>query len=122
MTSKELTDSAREKFNRLGIQYKDITEGDICVLVMFLNKSLKRHIHNVPDMALRMSLKIKAKFLAKSGMQYCYLTCNGSYFTGREAISFNEDGFIGFCGWADGCNAAPIVKAFKEWCDYLVSP
>lgn len=35
----------------------------------------------------------------------------------RECISFNYNGFIGFCGWADGGNTAPIVAAFKEWCD-----
>ena len=34
---------------------------------------------------------------------------------GREAISFNSDGFIGFCGWADTQNSQPFLNAFRRW-------
>lgn len=34
----------------------------------------------------------------------------------REAISFNENGFIGIAGWADSENTRPIIRAFKYWC------
>lgn len=37
----------------------------------------------------------------------------------KEVISFNRDGFIGFCGAADSENTAPVVAAFVEWCDWL---
>lgn len=40
-------------------------------------------------------------------------------YTQREIISFNEDGFIGFAGWADQGNTNPILRAFLKWCDYL---
>lgn len=35
----------------------------------------------------------------------------------REAISFNDDGFIGFAGWAAGKNATPMLAAFAYWCN-----
>lgn len=52
-------------------------------------------------------------------LRECYLYMNSHYFTRRECISFNRDGFIGFAGWADSKNTAPIVRAFAEWVDYM---
>lgn len=49
------------------------------------------------------------------GIESAFLFCDGSYFTGREAISFNSDGFIGFCGWADDKNSMPFLVAFYRW-------
>ena len=48
-------------------------------------------------------------------IESAFLSCDGSYFTGREAISFNSDGFIGFCGWADDKNSIPFLVAFYRW-------
>lgn len=31
----------------------------------------------------------------------------------------NEDGFIGFAGWADQGNTNPLLRAFLRWCDDL---
>lgn len=46
---------------------------------------------------------------------YLKIDCPGQW-NGREAISFNEDGFIGFCGWADSQNSQPFYRAWREWC------
>ena len=43
------------------------------------------------------------------------LTCSSDYFEGREAVSFNRDGFIGFSGWASSKNTKPITDAFEVW-------
>ncbi|RHL22642.1 hypothetical protein DW029_08315 [Collinsella sp. AF38-3AC] len=43
---------------------------------------------------------------------YLKIDCPGQW-NGREAVSFNSDGFIGFCGWADTVNSQPIYRA---WC------
>lgn len=48
-----------------------------------------------------------------------YLYINSHYFTQREAISFNPDGFIGFAGWGDSGNRQRIITAFIEWVDYM---
>lgn len=46
---------------------------------------------------------------------YLKIDCPGQW-KGREAISFNSDGFIGFCGWADTQNSQPIYRAWRRWC------
>lgn len=46
---------------------------------------------------------------------YLKIDCPGQW-NGREAISFNEDGFIGFCGRADSQNSQPFYRAWREWC------
>ena len=45
------------------------------------------------------------------------ITVNSDYFNGREAITFNSDGFIGFGGWSDDYNVRPFVLAFLIWVD-----
>ena len=46
---------------------------------------------------------------------------SGFYFSGREAISFNEDGFIGIAGWADDTNVQPFLRAFHKWvCEWMI--
>lgn len=45
------------------------------------------------------------------------LHVSAHYFTRREAVTFNGDGFIGFCGWSSSENAQPIYAAFIEWCN-----
>jgi hypothetical protein len=53
--------------------------------------------------------------------KYAYLFTAGSYFDKREAISFDfRKKFIGFCGWASGCNRLPFIRGFIKWCDWLV--
>lgn len=49
-----------------------------------------------------------------------YLLTDGSYFSKREAITFDlYKRFIGFCGWASGCNRIPYIKGFIKWCDWI---
>ena len=121
MTDNHGKNEARQYFKDKGFTYKDITSGDICVLTMILNKHLKKACkeHKMSVDTMRMSEKIKSKYKSSGCLSECYLYLNSHYFTRRECISFNYDGFIGFCGWADGSNTAPIVAAFIEWCDSL---
>lgn len=46
---------------------------------------------------------------------YLKIDCPGQWH-GREAVSFNSDGFIGFCGWADSINSQPFYRAWRAWC------
>lgn len=114
-------DYAREYYKSKGLTYNDITEGDICSLVMLLNKHIKKACkkHEMSVDTMRLSQKIKSKFTTNGKLIECYLFINSHYFTHRECISFNKDGFIGFCGWAGGNNHVPILNAFIEWCDAL---
>lgn len=114
------TNEAREYFKNKGLTYDDITEGDILVLVMLLQKELKQSnkVHETSaDMTL--SSKVDMKRKSNGSIICCFLYMNAYYFTRREAISFNQDGFIGFAGWADTGNTNPLLRAFLKWCDYL---
>lgn len=114
-------DEARQYFKDKGLTYDDITEGDILALVMLLNKHIKKankdNETSVETMTLSKKIDIKKK--SNGNIITCFLYMNSHYFTQRECISFNQDGFIGFAGWADTGNLNPIKRAFIEWCDYL---
>ena len=115
------TNEAREYFKNCGLTYDDITEGDILTLVMLLNKEIKKSNKVGETSVNTMSLSKKIVFVnsPKQTMKRCFLYMNSHYFTKRECISFNEDGFIGFAGWADQGNTNPILRAFLAWCDVL---
>lgn len=121
--SKEITtsDQARDLYKAKGLSYDDITSGEICVLVMLLNKHIKQACKKGKMSAdtMRMSEKINSKYRTNGKLIECFLHVNSHYFTRRECISFNEDGFIGFCGWADSRNQQPILDAFVEWTECL---
>jgi hypothetical protein len=108
------TDYAREYFKKLGIVYQEITREDINKLIEFLEIELKEHSHS----PMRLSKIVHFK---KNGniFEHCYLYVNGSYFKKRQAISFEEESWIGFCGWACSNNAQPFIRAFLKWCNYI---
>ena len=112
---------AREYFKSKNLTYKDITSGDICTLVMLLNKHIKAACknHEMSVDSMSMSEKIKSKYTTSGKLVECYLFINSHYFTRRECISFNKDGFIGFAGWSGTRNLIPIIAAFVEWCNNL---
>ena len=115
------TQEARDYFARKGLTYYDITEGDILVLIMLLNKHIKKaNKENETSVStMRLSEKVDIKRKSNGAIITCFIYMNTHYFTRRECISFNRDGFIGFAGWADQGNTNPILRAFLEWCDYL---
>lgn len=47
--------------------------------------------------------------------RYAFIRCRSDYFDDREAITFNNDGFIGFAGWADDENIKPVLDGFNDW-------
>ena len=114
-------DEARQYFKDKGLTYADITEGDILVLIMNLNKEIKKSnkAGETSTDTMHLSKKIAIKKNRDGSIVSCYLYMNSHYFTQREAISFNSDGFIGFAGWADQGNTNPLLRAFLKWCDYL---
>lgn len=120
---------ARAYFKNKGLTYADVKLDDLHVLRDFLDKHIiQDRTERVRDGKYLYWVRInKAKYYKGSfnpftgSMAYAFITGNGSYFTAREVISFNPDGFIGFCGDTDNKNAAPILAAFVEWCDWLAS-
>lgn len=115
------TNEAREYFKNKNLSYDNINEGDILVLIMMLQKEIKKSNKDGETSVSTMHLSRKVDMKKKSNgtILCCYLYLNSHYFTRREAISFNRDGFIGFAGWADQRNTNPLLRAFLKWCDYL---
>lgn len=114
------TDHARNYFREKGLSYDSINEGDILTLVMMIQQELKKsNKAGETSVTMRLSEKIDMKRKSNGAIISCYLYMNSHYFTRREAISFNRDGFIGFAGWADQGNTNPLLRAFLGWCDYL---
>ena len=112
---------ARQYFRDKGLTYDDITEGDILSLLMLLNREIKKSnkVGETSVSTMHMSSKIDVKKRTNGTIIKCFLYINSHYFTRREAISFDEDGFIGFAGWADQGNTNPLLRAFLRWCDDL---
>lgn len=119
MEHREASQCARDRFKALGLAYSDITRGDILILFEKINKRLKAGESALEN--LHMSEKISIKANHNGTIRECYLYVNAHYFTRRECISFNADGFIGFAGWADIGTSKPIIDAFNEWVDGLVA-
>ena len=115
------TKEARQYFRDKGLSYHDITEGDILSLLMLLNREIKKSnkAGETSVSTMHMSSKINMKKRTNGTIIKCFLYINSHYFTRREAISFNEDGYIGFAGWADQGNTNPLLRAFLRWCDDL---
>ena len=114
-------DDCRQHFKDCGLPYEDITDGDILTLVMLLNLEIKKSVKSGETSVntIRLSDKKIIKHNSNGKIKECYLFMNSHYFTQRECISFNKDGFIGFCGWADIGNSNPVKRAFLKWCDEL---
>lgn len=112
---------AREYFKSKNLSYDSINEGDILVLIMLLQKEIKKSVKagETSVSTIYLSSKVNMKKKSNGSIIHCYLYVNSHYFTRREAISFNPDGFIGFAGWADQGNTNPLLRAFLKWCDYL---
>ena len=115
------TQEARDYFQAKGLTYNDIKEGDILALVLLLNREIKKAVkaHEMSTHSMHLSKRLDIKKRSNGAITECYLYINSHYFPQRECISFNKNGFIGFCGWADQGNANPILRAFLAWCDCL---
>ena len=114
------TNEAREFFKNHGLSYDSIHEGDILILCMILQKELKKsNKAGETSVTMTLSKRVDMKKKSNGSITECYIYMNAHYFTRRECISFNRDGFIGFAGWADQGNTNPLLRAFLEWCNYL---
>lgn len=108
---------AREAFKAMGLTYSDIGSKEFFDLVKRLDESLPSH-------EFKMKVSRKPKIYAPKivfddfgRMKEAYIRCDSNYFSGREAISFNADGFIGFAGWASTENTQIFLKVFLAWAD-----
>lgn len=50
---------------------------------------------------------------------YRFMTCRTNEWDDREAVSFNNDGFIGFAGWSSTKNIRPILDSVSDWLEHI---
>lgn len=98
-------DEIRELIKAKGITVDNVTQDQLNDLLKRLSKKL------------RDSGCFNGTFRMKSRKGSRYMTCKSYYFDGREAVSFNSDGFIGMAGWAGSKNIQPIRDAVIEWAE-----
>lgn len=111
---------SREYFKRCELSYDVIEMNDIYKLIQIFN----RRIAETNCCMLMINEPIlkgpnRNVIFKNSKLVYAEIRVKGTYFDSREAVTFNRDGFIGLCGWADMYNMTPFVEGFKEWCDYM---
>ncbi len=119
------TDFARQKFIDKQLDYSDIKVSDFFRLVSYVSEEIEKfpeflsahpELHGIKTLIISQMLKdIKPVYNAdkNGGMASGFIKVSSHYFEGREAISFNNDGWIGFAGWASSTNIIPFVKAFE---------
>ena len=117
------TEEAREYFKNKGLSYKDIGPVDFKQLRSIVGTYLDIY-RATTDHAEQMDMKLrkmvpKDKKFDKGSLVRGRILIDGSYFHAREGITFNENGFIGFCGEFSTVNSEPILQAFVKWCDDL---
>jgi hypothetical protein len=117
-------EEARQYFKDCNLSYADINASSLEQLTLYLKESYENFLEDYGTNAkeMRMSLapmRKQDKKFEKDILKYAFIQVNGSYFSRRECISFNSDGFIGFAGWASTGNTIPIIEAFKKWCDWM---
>lgn len=119
MTEYITNEEARKLFEDAGFTYSDVKLSDALLLATMIQENFER-IESYEDSermvsTMRVHPKIKFKTDDEGNMTSCFIRCDSHYFDKREAISFNADGFIGFCGWASTCNSQPILEAWRDW-------
>lgn len=100
---------ARKVFADSGLKYADLGRADLERLRDALGKSLAKAA-TIKGYKMRRAIR-----LVNWPAGWAALTCQAYYFESREAVTFGTDGFIGFAGWADDGNVAPILEGFKIW-------
>lgn len=114
---------ARKYFRDKGLSYHDITEEGITLLMMLVDWELKKSnkVGETSDSTMCLNRRFFIKKRINGTIIKCFLCLSNHYFTQREAISFEEDGFIGFARWADQGTVNPLLRAFLRWCDDLAA-
>ena len=112
--------AARKKFNN-NLTYKDVTRKEIEKLHELVAKEIEEAAGKGECLeTMKIHPKIRTRCKSNKKIIRAFLYVDSHYFEKRECISFNENGFIGFAGWAGESNIKPILKGFCKWCDYMI--
>ncbi|MBB3947096.1 hypothetical protein GGQ73_003060 [Rhizobium skierniewicense] len=114
-------EEARAAWDTSGLTYAHLTASSVQKLRDLIGTKMKSSGLMAPSgrSAGTYRIQSKIKVWLQHGGFGCGLYCKAFYFKDREAVTFNDNGFIGFAGWADEVNVQPILSAFVEWVEGL---
>lgn len=114
---------ARAYFEEKGLTYSDISCTDLELLTSLLNmrfaEARRARIAAGKPVHWQRVVGIRGDYKGNGGIISAHVVAKGATFTVTNVISFNRDGFIGFCGEASEEHLQPVMAAFAEWCDRL---
>lgn len=93
----------RTELELRGITRESVTQDDLDSL----HQHLKKHLEE--------SDAFNGTFRIDGDKGSYGMTCSCEQWSGREAVTFNMSGFIGFAGWSSTRNIQPILAAVLEW-------
>ena len=105
-------DIARQIWAETNLSVGDLDLADLSALRLRLDQAM-RASRLIRD-SFRMERRIRVH-RAEGCLRCVELRCRSHYFEGRQAITFDENGFVGFAGWADDVNVQPVLEAFIGW-------
>lgn len=105
-------DDARALWTASGLDYSVLTAGNLLRLRTHIDAAMEAA--GLMQGTLRMTSRMKI-YSTDETPTSALLRCGAHYFVDREAVTFNDDGFIGFAGWADDTNVAPVLAGFERW-------
>lgn len=112
-TMEKTSEEMRNIFNN-SLSYSDIGSKEIYKLIQLINEELTDSDNEI-QMKLCALRNKDITYDENGSIKKCFIMVDGFYFKRREAISFNNNGFIGFAGWADTENSKPFINAFEKW-------
>ncbi len=114
---------ARAYFEAKGLTYADISCTDLELLTSLLNmrfaEARRARIAAGKPVHWQRVIGVRGEYRASGSMIWTNITAKGATFTVTNVISFNRDGYIGFCGEASEEHLQPVMAAFAQWCDRL---
>lgn len=96
-------DHARELIAKAGITTDNVTDQQL------------KSLHKSVSTRMLASGNYRGSYKMMRLRDKRFMECQTEQWQRREAISFNNDGFIGIAGWADNSNVRPILDGIADW-------
>lgn len=108
-------EDARNLWISAQLDHSHLTLGRLQMLRTMINDEMKAS--GLIKGSYRVQGHFKAGIAAKGW--WADLRCKSFYFQKRQAVTFEDSGFIGFAGWSDDDNVRPILSAFSKWVEWM---
>lgn len=102
-------DDVRAMWAASGLTLGKLSADDLRSLVDTLDSEMKA------SGLIDKTFRCNKRMIKRGWPEWLQITCRSFYFSCREAVTFNHDGFVGFGGWADDVNIQPILSGFIKW-------